>query len=257
MWVRNIIWFILLIGIVVFSILLFLLIMDPIPDYTEQAVEQTGGQRGSGQEAGGEKEGEIEHNESTSSVKLETEQQTKQQTHEQSSQQNVPAKTIEPDEATADDQRPSSTDQKKVIEKEPPAENAGGKNETGSIWYAFGQGVGYAALFALLIPYMLFLAATMRGSPAFRRLGRATSAPAFSFFSLMGIAVAALHGGMMLRLVEPWNRHLLGGVWLFVFIVFFLLRASLYNSASPFAKGNPFMILTVLILLLFVIHSLG
>ncbi|MFT9847353.1 hypothetical protein [Aneurinibacillus sp. REN35] len=252
MWVRNIIWFILLIGIVVFSILLFLLVMDPIPDYTEQAVEQTVGQREGGQEAGGGKEGGIDHNESTSSVKQETEQQT----HEQSNQQSVPAKTVEADKATADHQSSSSTEQKKVIEKEPPAENAGGKNETGSIWYAFGQGVGYAALFALLIPYMLFLASSMRGSSAFRRLGR-TSAPAFSFFSLMGIAVAALHGGMMLRLVEPWNRHLLGGVWLFVFIIFFLLRASLYNSASPFAKGNPFTILTVLILLLFVIHSLG
>ncbi|MBN6188400.1 hypothetical protein JQN58_16240 [Aneurinibacillus sp. BA2021] len=247
MWVRNIIWFILLIGIVVFSILLFLLVMDPIPDYADPSLEQVTGQQEHGQEAAAGKGESTVHSEEKPAVKQAAGEQP---AHEAGTA--LPKKAESGGEA--EHQASSATEHEKTIEKEPPTENAGGA--TGTISYALGQGVGYAALLALLIPYMLFVAAGMRGSPVFRRIGRA-SAPVFSFFSQLGIAVAALHGGMMLRLVEPWNRHLLGGVWLFAFVVFFLLRASLYNAASPFAKRNPFMALSVLILLLFVIHSLG
>lgn len=89
-----------------------------------------------------------------------------------------------------------------------------------------------------------------------RRLGR-NHVQSLGFLSQLAIAIAALHGGMMLRIVETWDRHLLAGVGLFILLVLFFLRASLHTPAASLKKNNPFPVLIVFILLLFVIHSIG
>lgn len=71
MWVRNIIWFILLIGIVMFSILLFLLVMDPLPKYQDSTGVQATETISKGNE---ESQGEDASSTETSGSQEETEE---------------------------------------------------------------------------------------------------------------------------------------------------------------------------------------
>jgi TM2 domain-containing membrane protein YozV len=262
-WVRNIIWFILLIGIVVFSILLFLIIMDPVPDYNDQAAQDTVKvEANQSMEPGA----ETDNADAAHSGNAEETEAEQKQKREEAASIPPPSTSLGDEHANSNETAVSGPKPGKTTVSTPydnpsakktsPAENAGGEVQADTIWYQVGQGIGYIALAVTLVPYLLFFMLGRGGRAALRRFGRA-GAHSLSFLSQMAIAVAALHGGMMLRIVAPWDRHLLGGVWLFAFIVFFFLRMSLYNPGSPLAGKNPFSVLTVVILLLFVIHALG
>jgi cytoskeletal protein RodZ len=261
MWVRNIIWFILLIGIVVFSIFLFLLVMDPIPDYRNGSTEQT--IKAEQNQTASETEGETDADHGSLQ-----ESKHEQTGKEQAAQQEDGHSAAAEGEQTAGHGNGAATSsheenntqaahgESQAVKETPSASNADGEVKVNNTWYQVGQGVGYLALLVTLVPYVLFSIIGRTGRTIFRRLGR--SAPqTLSFLSQLAIAIAALHGGMMLRLTEQWDRHLLSGVWLFVFAVLFFLKASLYTPASPNGKNNVFSALTVVIMLLYVIHAIG
>jgi hypothetical protein len=252
-WVRNIIWFILLIGIVMFSILLFLLVMDPLPKYQDSTGVQATETISKGNE---ESQGEDASSTETSDSQEETEVQEVDGV--------VPPKESAEKEANKEVTLPGQQQGKTTVspvenepqkKRTPPEQKAGGESARESTWYPFGQGIGYVALVVTLIPYILF-SMIGRGRGWMRRLGR-NHVQSLGFLSQLAIAIAALHGGMMLRIVETWDRHLLAGVGLFIFLVLFFLRASLYTPAASLKKNNPFPVLIFFILLLFVIHSIG
>lgn len=263
-WVRNIIWFILLIGIVVFSILLFLLVMDPVPNYNAESEEQTQtvGEQPSGPNMGSKAVAnppeKVERAQGEQKVQEAGQGTGGQSQHSQVSGDGHAQREIEAPvaESPQGNQAATTTEKQLPEEKAPPAVQAGGATNEKSIWYGIGQGTGYVAVVVTLIPYLIFSVLGRRGQSVFRQLGHAGT-HSLSFLSQLAIAVAALHGGMMLRLIPSWDRHLLGGAWLFVFLVLFFLRASLYRPGAAPARSNSFSILAVLILLLFIIHAIG
>ncbi|ERI09959.1 hypothetical protein HMPREF0083_01967 [Aneurinibacillus aneurinilyticus ATCC 12856] len=254
-WVRNIIWFILLIGIVVFSILLFLLVMDPVPNYNAESEGQTQkvGEQPSETDTGNKAPVKIEGAQGQQTVREAGEQAQHSQASGEGPAQGTPE--IPVTESPQGNQTVTTTEKQLPEEKTPPAVQAGGEANKKSIWYGIGQGVGYVAVVVSVIPYLIFSVLGRRGRTAFRQLGHAGT-HSLSFLSQLAIAVAALHGGIMLRLIPSWDRHLLGGAWLFVFLVLFFLHASLYKPGAP-TRSNSFSILAVVILLLFIIHAIG
>lgn len=263
MWVRNIIWFILLIGIVVFSILLFLLVMDPVPNYNAESEEQTQtvGEQPSetniGNKAAANPPEKVEGTQGEQKVQEAGQGTGGPSQHSQVSGDGHAQGGIEaPVAESPQGNQTVTTTEKLPEEKAPPAVQAGGATNEKSIWYGIGQGTGYVAVVVTLIPYLIFSILGRRGRSVFRQIGHAGT-HSLSFLSQLAIAVAALHGGMMLRLIPSWDRHLLGGAWLFVFLVLFFLRASLYKPGAAPARSNSFSILAVLILLLFIIHAIG
>ncbi|AMA73721.1 hypothetical protein [Aneurinibacillus thermoaerophilus] len=250
MWVRNIIWCILLLGIVMLSILLFLFVMTPITDYQDtapvQSMESDHGETQAANEGNkaveGEEGGIIETPGQQGEALHQSSPSSKQKTEANPKQGKTVVLPIQ--------------EEKPTQEQGPPVEKAGGEPADGSMLYQIGQGIGYLAVIAALLPYTLFAVLSRGGRTAYRRSGRA-GAHGLSFLSQLAVAVAALHGAIMLRLVENWNRHMLAGVWLFVLIVLFFLCISIYSLASSLRKNNPFSILMIGILLLFIIHTIG
>lgn len=152
MWLRNIIWFILLTGIIIFSIFLFILITNPVsaPNYTP-----------------------------------------------------IPTPTNTPQKQTEVPKDQTVTHQ--------PQKSSGG-------WGVFGGYLGYLPLFLWIIPIL----------PLFQWQR------SLSFFVkgvLLFIALASIHGGILLSQV-PFNTSSMTGILLyFLFFLFFLRMMSFFSTS--------------------------
>lgn len=237
MWVRNIVWFILLIGIVMFSLLLFLLVTSPTSGYKndEQVVSKEknvgGAEEHSPKDEGALQPAAVEEKRGS---KAETGAGTTAGSHEEGT---APA--------TSSSTRQETT-HGEVKQESPPTVHADGDSSI-SPGYLFGLGSGYFALLCTVIPYGLFMFSG--------RLQR-SRLQALPFFMLLSIAMVALHGGIMLRVIQEWDRHLVAGIGAFTCLLIFYMRASLYTP-GVYRRNNPFVLLVVAILLFVIIHAIG
>lgn len=241
MWVRNIIWFILLIGIVMFSLLLFLLVMNPTQGYvgSEQAVTQ-------------EKENREHSGDMKSDISAQASSPNTKEQQAPVSGNSHPESAVSPDSHGAEN-RAHAAPAAKQEDIQPHSEQKSSSttpvddDSPVSFSYVLGIGSGYVALICMLIPYGLFMFAG--------RLSRSRT-QVLPFFMLFSVAVVSLHGGIMLRIVQEWDRKLLAGTGVFVCLLLFYMRASLYTPGIR-RRVNPFSVLVVMILLLFIIHVVG
>jgi hypothetical protein len=239
MWLRNIIWFILLVGIIMFSILLFLLVMDPVPDYNTPATSEETVGTGQGATA------ETKQPPSSLSPEDTSHAETKQQ--DATDKQKVETQTGD-----------TKKEQIEPAPKEPTkTENPAGPGQTPvSFLYQMGRVTGYLTVIFFLFPIGLLSMTGKRQTFAMRRFSTG-ALPFFPLSSLLALSAAMIHGGMMLRMVADWNRHLVFGVALLCFAVLFLIRASLIFISPNTKGGRAFPVFIALILLLYVIHVIG
>ncbi|BAU29190.1 hypothetical protein DFP93_11751 [Aneurinibacillus soli] len=241
MWVRNIVWFILLIGIVMFSLLLFLLVMNPTSDY--QTTEQTV----SNEKATG---GAKEHSPKAEAVEQPASASEDKHVSPTGTGHTEVSPSTSSHEAGATPAASSSAKQETAHgeskQESPPTVRADGDSSV-SLGYLFGIGSGYFALLCTLVPYGLFMFSG--------RLQR-SRLQALPFFMLLSITVVVLHGGIMLRVIQEWDRHLLAGVGAFACLLIFYMRVSLYTP-GVYRRNNPFVVLVVAILLFVIIHAIG
>lgn len=243
MWVRNIVWFILLIGIVMFSLLLFLLIMNPTTGY--QGLEQTVGQEKESKEGGGHS-GDTKSDDGAHAPQATEEHQAPAA---KDSHSGSAASTDSHGAESGTHTSPAAKQeapQQHSEQKSPPTAHAG-DDSTVPFSYVVGIGTGYFALICTFVPYGLFMLAG--------RLARSRT-QALPFFMLFSVAAVSLHGGIMLRVVQDWDRKLLAGIGVFICLLLFYMRASLYTPGIR-RRVNSFSILIVIILLLFIIHAVG
>lgn len=239
MWVRNIVWFILLMGIVMFSLLLFLLVTSPTAGYKsdEQVVNKearAGGAEGHNPKEEGALQPAVVEEKPVPKVETGSGGTPSTGSHEAGTAPAAPSSAKQ--ETTHGEPKQES----------PPTVHTDGDSSI-SPGYLFGIGSGYFALLCTFIPYGLFM---LSGRLQRSRL------QALPFFMLLSIAVVALHGGIMLRVIQEWDRHLVAGIGAFVCLLIFYMRASLYTP-GVYRRNNPFVLLVVAILLFVIIHALG
>ncbi|WP_027417295.1 hypothetical protein [Aneurinibacillus terranovensis] len=239
MWLRNIIWFIILIGIIIFSLLLFILIMNPVPDNNQLTTDK-----------------QIQNNTASPSSpipymqgKTEVQPAGKEQVGKEPapSQDGTGAA-----DGSMQSNKPSPGTQQQEAVNEAPKPTA--KTEVAvsmPVLYFMGKFVGYFVVVTAVFPVFFLTAGRMPRSAYMRRFYRQASTW-LPFSAILSLTVGALHGGIMLRLQAASGTAGIIGMVAFFFYGFLLLQESLtfiYESNKRRKRLLPVLILLLLLIL--------
>ncbi|WCK55895.1 hypothetical protein PP175_08250 [Aneurinibacillus sp. Ricciae_BoGa-3] len=217
MWLRNIIWFILLLGIIILSIFLFVLVMNPVTDTSSDTGQAQPTQQST--PSPNTKITVIQPPKASVGPTVSTPPQPDSGTNlpkkpgDANPQQNPSGQIDNTRVPQASPANPANPDQKKA--NETPISNG----YTGRI-------TGFITLVAAIFPFLFLLAEGLPRLPSMRRFYQAFL-PVFPFFGFVFLAVAAVHGGVMLYMQTKWTTAGGTGLLLYAIFLFMLLRASL------------------------------
>jgi hypothetical protein len=246
MWLRNIIWFILLLGIIILSILLFVLVMNPVADTNSDPGQAQQKQEGSTP---------------ATDTKIKVIQPPKASVDQNvnNAQQPEAGSKTEKDSGTANQKQYSNGQINNA--RVPQIDNAGAPQAATPATQGYaGRITGFITLVAAVFPLLFLLAEGLPRMPSMRQFYQ-SFLPYFPFFGFLFLAISALHGGIMLYMQTKWTTAGGTGFLLYAVFLFMLLRASLAfvrrRAPIQMRRGIAPLISLILFILFHIISGSG